>query len=98
LRRLTALRRANEELQNSFLAIERRMPPGANALEQVFADERQSAEARVTLGWGSPGLGQVLPVSSVGVSAISLSFLCIAPRPAEAFHSRALSQAGPCSA
>ena len=57
------------------------MPPGANALEQVFADERQSAEARVTLGWGSPGLGQVLPVSSVGVSAISLSFLCIAPRP-----------------
>ena len=81
LRRLTALRRANEELQNSFLAIERRMPPGANALEQVFADERQSAEARVTLGWGSPGLGQVLPVSSVGVSAISLSFLGIAPRP-----------------
>ena len=80
MRRLTIYRRANEELQNAFLSLERHLPPGANAPDLVFADERRSSEARVTLGWGSPGLSQILPVSSFGISAISLSFFGIAPR------------------
>jgi hypothetical protein len=86
LRRLTALRRANETLQNAFLALERALPAGADALDSVFADERQSPEARMTLGWGSPGLEQILPVSSVGLSAIELSLCDIAQRPGSRLH------------
>ncbi len=81
LRHLVNQRRANEELQNSFLELERRLSPIASNLELVFADERQSAEARLTLGWGSPGLAQVLPVASDGVSAIALSLFGVAARP-----------------
>jgi hypothetical protein len=80
LRQLVGQRRANEELQNSFLEIERRLPPSATNLELVFADERQTAEARLTLGWGSPGLAQILPVASDGVSAIALSLFAVAAR------------------
>lgn len=72
LRRLTRLRRANEELQNCFYALERRFPPGARDLAEVFADQPLAAQAGLHLGWSSHGIAQALPVSSSGVSAIEL--------------------------
>ncbi|WP_375449401.1 DUF6212 domain-containing protein [uncultured Devosia sp.] len=72
LRRLTRLRRTNEELQNCFYALERRFPPGARDLAEVFADEPLASKAGLNLGWSSHGLAQALPVSSSGVSAIEL--------------------------
>lgn len=86
MRRLTILRRANEELQNSFLALERHLPADASALDLIFADERRVADARVTLGWGSPGLEQTLPAMSLGLSAIELSFCDLAHRPGSLLH------------
>lgn len=86
LRRLTLLRRANEELQNSFLALERHLPADAKAPELIFAEERQTTDARVTLGWGSPGIEQILPVTSVGLSAIEVSFCDIAQRSDSLLH------------
>lgn len=86
LRHLVMQRRTNEELQNSFLELERRLHPSASNLDLLFADERQSAEARLTLGWGSPGLAQTLPVASAGVSAIALSLFAVAARPEAALR------------
>jgi hypothetical protein len=72
LRRLTALRRANEELQNCFAGLERVLPQDARGMTQVFADEPPLAATKLKLGWSSGGLAQTLPVSSTGLSAVEL--------------------------
>ncbi len=70
LRRLSSLRRVNEDLQNCFAALERVLPADTRGMSLVYADE--PAAAKLRLGWSSCGLAQTLPVSSTGVSAIEL--------------------------
>jgi len=72
LRRLTALRRANHQLQDAFHGLEKVLPENANRLEAIFADEPRAEEAGLPLEWNSGGMIQILPVPSGGVSAIQL--------------------------
>ncbi|WEK03632.1 MAG: DUF6212 domain-containing protein [Candidatus Devosia phytovorans] len=72
LRRLTGLRRINEDLQNCFHGLERVLPPDAAGLSLTFQDEPGVPDSKLTLGWSSNGLAQVLPVSSTGISAFEL--------------------------
>lgn len=69
LRKLTALRRVNEDLQNCFHQLERSLAADVAGLNLVFADEPGTGHEKLSLGWSSSGLTQVLPVSSTGISA-----------------------------
>ena len=74
LRRLTSLRRANQQLQDCFHALEGLLPPDANRLDLVFSDDPKPDGSGLALAWNGGGLAQILPVSSGGISAFQLRF------------------------
>ncbi len=71
LRALSKLRRANEDIQNSFAALEK-CAEATTELDLVLADEPHAPRLTIGLNGAIDGIAQVLPVSSAGISAIEL--------------------------
>ena len=91
LRILTAYRRINDELQNCFLALEKRLPAGSTALDLVFSDEPVPSAGKLGLGWRSDGVAQILPVASTGVSGIEINFSEVVANAGAVLHVHLLS-------